>query len=448
MSFNFRQLPLFATQENLRASIYEHLTQARNRTLSLFDGIDAQIFRLQANPDFSPVGWHLGHIGFTEGLWLLERGAGYSPLFPDYRRLFAADGLAKAERQNLPSFAEICDYLSQIRAAVWDYLAVAPVQSQARLWYWLVQHESQHCETITWVLQLHHLGAQQSATFSLTPTPISGSLPSPTAPVPDPALLPSIPNLSNTMIYIEGGAFLCGHEGLEALDNEQPVQWLHVNPFWIDRYPVTQGDYRHFIEAGGYRQPRYWSVAGWQWLQNHPVNHPFHWNTADGDRHPVCGVSWYEADAYARFLGKRLPTEAEWEKAACWHPDYSGSQDSLDSPRYYPWGQDQPTAAHCNYGGMHQGTTPVDDYPQGQSAYGCYDLLGNVWEWTDTWFHPYLGFQPYPYKGYSMIYFDQLHRVLKGGSWATQSPVLRCAFRNWYEPRIRIHFAGFRCAYG
>ena len=431
------------TQSILQATLQQHITQSRKRTLDLFKEVNADIFRLQANPDFSPVGWHLGHIGFTEGLWLLEQEAGHAPLFPEYRRLFAADGLAKTERQNLPPFEEICDYLEQIRTKVEAYLPRAPLRSQAWLWYWLVQHESQHCETITWVLQLHHL--HQQAAVSWTPPPINGPLPSP------PKVPVQITSLSTLdMIHIEGGKFLRGNNQLDALDNEKQAHWAHVDSFWMDRYPVTQGAYRQFMEAGGYQKSHYWSNDGWQWLQNNPVDHPFHWDLNKGEHHPVCGVSWYEADAYARFAGKRLPTEIEWEKAASGHP---GSGDALahpspQAPRYYPWGEESLTADHCNHGGLRWGTTTVDQFSKGKSAYGCYDLLGNVWEWTDTWFHAYDGFQPYPYPGYSMAYFDDQHRVLKGGSWATQSPVLRCAFRNWYEPRIRIHFAGFRCAYG
>lgn len=442
MPSNFTGTSITAGQDSLQATIQQQLTQSRARTLRLFENVNADIFRLQANPDFSPVGWHLGHIGFTEGLWLLEQEAGYAPLFPEYRRLFAADGLPKTERQYLPTFAEICEYLRQIREQVWDYLQVAPLASQAWLWYWLVQHESQHCETITWVLQLHRQRTQQQSTVPMTPRS-DWPLPSQaeTAPIQD--ATPLFPD----MVYVEGGEFVCGHDGLSALDNEQPTHWVHVDSFWIDRFPVTQSNYRQFMDAGGYRQPRYWSAEGWRWLQANPVNHPAHWIATDGDNHPVCGVSWYEADAYARFVGKRLPTEVEWEKAASWSLEQPDRTAGETLKRVYSWGDHSPTLAHCNHGTIRWGTTPVDCFPQGQSAYGCYDMIGNVWEWTHTWFHPYSGFKPYPYKGYSQAYFDQLHRVLKGGSWATQAPVLRCAFRNWYEPQIRIHFAGFRCAY-
>lgn len=434
MPSNLTELLPTHSRQQLQEAVWQHLTESRKQTLRLFEGVSAEMFRLQADPDFSPVGWHLGHIGYTEGLWLLEQEAGRPPLFPEYRRLFAADGLPKVERQNLPSFAEICDYLSQIRDQVWTYLQVAPLKTRAWLWYWLVQHESQHCETITWVLQLHHQHrqAETKSAFQMPATPSSQGEHAP----------------PENMIYIEGGPFQLGNDGLDALDNEKQSHWVEVQPFWIDPYPVTKSQFQRFIESGGYQDRQLWSDAGWQWLQDNPVCLPTHWVESNGENHPVCGVSWYEAEAYSRFVGKRLPTEVEWEKAACGHPESLSAADTQRTKRRYPWGHQSPTVEYCNYGGLNWGTTPVGHYPQGQSAYGCYDLLGNVWEWTDTWFLPYPEFEPYPYKGYSMTYFDHRHRVLKGGSWATHPPVLRGSFRNWYEPRIRIHFAGFRCAFG
>ncbi len=405
----------------------QQLTQCRTATLTLFEGIEPQTWRRQAHPDFSPVGWHLGHIGYTEGLWLLEHGAGQAPLFPEYRRLFAADGLPKTERCFLPTFTEICEYLATIRQQVLDYLQVAPLEEQEWLWHWLIQHESQHGETIAWVLQLQRspgwlgqFSAQAGGSGVGVVTDATAIAATPTA-----------------MVQIAAGAFLQGNETLVALDNERPVHGVELDTYWIDRYPVTRGQYREFIVAGGYSDARWWSPEGWRWLQEHPVSQPLYWNSTVAEDHPVCGVSWYEADAYARFVGKRLPTEAEWEKAASW--DAIAAQQ-----RPYPWGSAEPTGHHGNYGHQVGQSTPVHQYPQGQSAYGCYDLLGNVWEWTATWFAGYDGFISYPYPGYSQVYFDGQHRVLKGGSWATGAAVLRCAFRNRNEPNNRNNNIGFR----
>lgn len=402
-----------------KRQLQQDLLRSRAHTLALVEGIDPETFCCQAHPDFSPIGWHLGHIAFTEGLWLLEHAGKRPPLFPPFRQLYAADGLPKDRRTQLPTWAETWDYLAAIRTEVLAFLDSAPLAEQEWLWRWIMQHESQHCETISWILHLHRL---RTSTW-LGPLPAS-----PVAPA-EPEVTP--------MVLVPAGASEQGNESLDALDNERMVHPVDLPAFWIDRFPVTQGQYQAFIDAGGYRNPQVWSPEGWRWLQEHPVSQPLYWRPDAAD-HPVCGVSWYEADAYARFMGKCLPTEAEWEKAASWNPVTNKRQ-------RYPWGQSDPSSYHCNHSHSIGQTTPVEAYPRGQSAYGCYDLLGNVWEWTATWFQPYPGFRSYPYPGYSRAYFDHRHRVLKGGSWATDSPVLRSAFRNWYHPGTRQHFAGFRC---
>ena len=146
----------FISTQSLKENILEALQQCRQKTLNLFKGIDCNTFCQQAHPDFSPVGWHLGHIAFTEAYWILEYCGNFSPVFPKYHQLFAADGLIKEERQNLPSLEIIQDYLDTVRSKVLDYLATAPIEKEERLWRWLIQHESQHSETITFVLQIHH----------------------------------------------------------------------------------------------------------------------------------------------------------------------------------------------------------------------------------------------------------------------------------------------------
>jgi len=366
----------------------------------------------QAHGDFSPVGWHLGHIAFTEALWILEHLAAQKQATAAYRRLFAADGLPKHQRQHLPELPVVLDYLARVRQRVWQYLETTPLQ-QERLWWWLLQHESQHAETISWVLAMHRRCQPQNC------------------PELEPGLDPGA-----EMVAIPETTLSLGYGGIEALDNEGPPATVTVGPFWIDRYPVTCGAYGQFMAAGGYYCRDWWSAEGWAWLQANSVEQPFYWSgQAAMEYHPVCGVSWYEAEAYARWLGKRLPTEVEWEVAA------RGQAGSL-----YPWGEDPPEAKHCNHHHLVGQTTPVGTYPQGRSGWGCEDMLGNVWEWTATVFGGYDGFVPYPYLGYSQAYFDGRHRVLRGGSWATRRWALRSSFRNWYYPHVRQVFAGFRCA--
>ncbi len=400
--------------------------RCRVGTLALFEGIDDITFRKQAHAEFSPVGWHLGHIAFTEAYWILERSAGLPSVFPEYHKLFAADGLPKCDRANLPPLPEIYDYLDTVRTQVLTYLETAPLEKQERLWRFLLQHESQHTETIAFVLQLQrwHLLERHQEMWARG---CAENLPSSLEPPAE-------------MIEIPAGEFEMGNDSIDALDNERSLHRVYLDTYWIDRYPVTCGQYRVFVEAGGYQNSHWWSPAGWQWLQENPVAQPLYWSDAPTwDNHPVCGVSWYEAEAYARFVGKRLPTEAEWEKAASWDAAAGRRQT-------YPWGDAEPQTQRCNHDNIAGQTTPVNTYPLGQSAFGCYDMLGNVWEWTASVFDGYQGFVSYPYVGYSQIYFDGQHQVLKGGSWATRPWALRSSFRNWYHPGVRQILAGFRCA--
>lgn len=395
----------------------------RAATLDLFSA-DIQgggsRFCQQAHPDFSPTGWHLGHIGFTESLWVLEHMAQMPPV-AEYRVLFAQDGLPKAERQNLPAIAEIVDYLEQIRRRVLDYLDKAPVNRQIRLWWFLLQHESQHAETIAMV---HRLLERSHPVLRRDRQ--SGDAPSPCP--------------SRDMVYVPAGSCQIGSDDpVAALDNEGPSHQHKLDAYWIDRFPVTCASYRQFMQAGGYQTEAWWSPAGWQWLQRHPVSQPLYWDSEPGwNSHPVCGVSWYEAEAYANFAGKRLPTEAEWERAARWCPQAGQLP--------YPWGKQPPTPQRCNADHRIGQTTPVEAFECSKSPSGCVDMLGNVWEWTAERFEAYPQFRAYPYAGYSQAYFDQKHYVLRGGSWATPKWTLRPSFRNWYTPDVRQIFAGFRCA--
>jgi ergothioneine biosynthesis protein EgtB len=426
------------------------MEQCRASTLKIFASLDDATFREQIHPDFSPIGWHLGHIGYTEALWLLQHCAKQPPIFPQYHQLYAADAIPKNQRTNLPTLTETCQNLEIIRQKVWQYLEVAPIDSQERLWHFILQHESQHCETISFLLQLQQKLKQKLKQKSHPQSPVNQpSLPTD----PKSQIVRVAPGNENRHFGLDdmveippGDEFAQGSDAIAALDNERPRHFHHIPAYHIDRYPVTQGQYQQFIAARGYENPQYWSEAGWQWRQKAQITEPLYWPSEleTRYRHPVCGVSWYEAEAFANFVGKRLPTEAEWEKAATWNPHVQQQQ-------IYPWGNNPPRSHLCNHNGFVEDspwppTTPVDAYPQGISPYGCYDMLGNVWEWTASKFAGYPGFEAYPYPGYSMTYFDNQHQVLRGGSCVTRPWVIRGSFRNWYHPWIRQIFVGFRCA--
>ncbi|NER79618.1 MAG: ergothioneine biosynthesis protein EgtB [Leptolyngbya sp. SIO1D8] len=402
------------------------MAACRQSTLTLLEQITDTEFRQQAHPNFSPVGWHLGHIAFTESLWLLEHLKEEPCRYSEYQHLFAADGLPKAEREHLPAAADIMAFLQDVRDRTFAYLETAPLYDQLRLWRWILQHESQHAETATMILELHRWS--QSGSW------VQQSIPQQPSPLSSAAL-----GSTDNMVLIPGGEFEMGNNSLDALDNERSTHRVQVADYWCDRTPVTMADYARFMAAGGYQNSQWWHPKGWAWVQQHGIIQPLYWrNDSVWEKTPVCGVSWYEADAYSCFVGKRLPTEAEWERAASWHPEQNQQHP-------YPWGSTQPTASRGNFGSERGHMTPVGAYPAGRSATGCDDLLGNVWEWTGTWFEKYPDFIAYPYPGYSQVYFDRAHRVLKGGSWATRPWVLRSTFRNWYHPWVRQLFAGFRC---
>jgi iron(II)-dependent oxidoreductase len=428
--------------QSCREAIYRDLQQCRCGTFKLFTGIDYDTFCRQAHPDFSPVGWHLGHIAYTEDLWLLQRCAGLKPVFPEYHQLFAADILPKKQRVFLPTLPEVELYLDAVRKKVLDYLEVAPIDEQERLWRFIIQHESQHCETVAFVLQMQRKKEEESSARHLVTDLTDLRDVTDRRKKKEGRLIADyqLPITDSPAIEIPGGEFYMGSDAAEALDNERSRHLCYLEAYSIDRYPVTCRQYRDFMESGGYQNPDWWSADGWKWLQSAKVDRPLYWSENPAfNNHPVCGVSWYEAEAYCNFTGKRLPSEAEWEKAA-----------SLDATnqtyRIYPWGEEQPNGSLCNHGNNIANTSPVDAFPKGASAAGCWDMLGNVWEWTASTFEAYPGFESYPYRGYSQVYFDGEHRVLKGGSWATFPQALRSSFRNWYYPGVRQIIAGFRCA--
>lgn len=415
-----------------RQDLRQALHRCRQSTLALFAGMDADTFCCYAQADFSPAGWHLGHIGWIEAQWILRRLARQTVTFPVDTRLFEADGLPKCDRVHLPSLPQTLELLDQVRSQVLAYLEIAPLDRQSRLWWWLIQHESQHAETISLVLSLQDC---QSPWADPQVAP-SGASPGHPVTAPDQVAVP-------TCTVAVGEA-----ADRAAIDNERPLQTVTVPAFQIDRYPVTWGQYQDFIRAGGYQTPHFWTAAGWDWVQQTGATQPqYAPDQRWGDRansYPVCGVSWYEANAYARFRGQRLPTEWEWEVAARYDP-------STQTMRRYPWGDDwlrgdRPEGHYGNFGHQVGQLTPVNAYPAGVSPLGCWDLLGNVWEWTGTVFQGYAGFRPFPYRGYSQVYFADPHYVLRGGSWVTRPWGLRASFRNWYHPHIRQIFAGFRCA--
>jgi len=263
---------------------------------------------------------------------------------------------------------------------------------------------------------------------------------------------PSMSRPEASMIRVPAGRATLGlpRDGRFGWDNEFEAHVVEVPAFEIGALMVTHGEFLDFVRAGGYDERAYWDDPNWEWVRKSGRRHPSFWRpTASGwmfrgmfDERPLpidepVWTSHAEAEGYARWKGMRLPTEAEWHRVACGTPD----GDECD----FPWGDHPPTARHGNFDSHRWDPTPVGAYPEGRSAFGAYDTLGNGWEWTSTVFAPFRGFQTYPlYPGYSADFFDGRHFVLKGGSPRTDSSMLRRSFRNWFQPHYQYLYAGFR----
>jgi iron(II)-dependent oxidoreductase len=428
------------------ASLFE---AARADTLRIFDLADEAELHRSPGFGYRPVMWHLAHIGVFEGYWLLQKAQGLPAPEPAYERVFDPISTPREESKNLPTRREMEDYLARVRAASLRYLdgfnfrEADPLKSGGYLFRLVLEHERQHQETLCYLLQL--LDPSKKRRPATRQSAVS-------APVPETA--PEATAADGGTVLIPAGKFPMGASpGGFAYDNELPAREVFVPAFRLDLHPTTNGQYERFVNEGGYERREFWSEEGWGWREREGWSHPLYW-LRDGSgwrerlmfeetglraEHPVTGVSWFEAEAYARFAGKRLPTEAEWEKAASW-------DESAGVKRRYAWGDSAPSAELCNSGLSFWGTTAAGSFPSGASAYGCQDMTGNVWEWTSTPFDAFPGFEPFPYPEYSEVWFDGDHRVLKGGSWATDASVLRASFRNFFRRHFRIAFAGIRLA--
>lgn len=429
-------------ENRLKERIAAELTAVRGRSFGLTtDVLDTPELTTQHSPLMSPLVWDLAHVGNYEELWLLRAAAGVEPMRPEIDDLYDAFEHPRAERPTLPLLRpdEARAYLAQVRTKALDSLERvrftpgSPLLDGGFVYGMVIQHEHQHDETM---LATHQLRAGAAALAD----PDAG-LDAP-APVPYPA-----------EIRIAAGAFTMGTgDDAWAYDNERPAHRVELPAFHIDTAPVTNRAYQAFMADGGYDAARYWTADGWEWRTRTGKRAPAFW-FADGDawwRHrlgrvepvpgdePVQHVCWYEADAYARWAGKRLPTEAEWEKAAAWDP-------ATGRARRYPWG-DTYEPGRANLGCVRHRPTPAGSHPAGASAYGVRQLLGDVWEWTSGDFHGYPGFRPFPYPEYSQAFFGSKYKVLRGGSWAVDPVAMRTTFRNWDLPVRRQIFTGFRCA--
>ncbi len=460
-------LPIMVTglvQDSV-AELYQTLQEARQRTLELIEDLtDEQMIGPHLDI-VNPLRWEVGHVGWFQEYWILRHFRKEAPSRPEGDRLYDSARIAHDTRWDLPlpSKADTLAYIQRILERV-----VAPRQpsgsrpgqkidgyDEAYFVCLALLHECMHAEAITYTRQ----------TLGYSPPKISTAKGGSHGRVSSAASKGDSAGRSGRLLgdaEIPGGTFLLGSapDRTFVFDNEQWAHPVSVEPFRMARTAVSNAEFVAFVEDGGYKRRELWTEEGWRWREGAGADHPVYWQRQAGgrwmrrnfdtwvpleDRLPVLHVSWHEADAYCRWAGRRLPTEAEWEMAASAGPA-PGNRGITQQKRLFPWGDEPPAPERANLDWRAMGCVEVDALPAGDSTSGCRQMIGNVWEWTATDFGPYPGFSPGPYKEYSAPWFGD-HKVLRGGCWVTRSGLIRNNYRNYYQPHRRDVWAGFRtCA--
>lgn len=421
------------------------MSDARRRSLALYRDLAPEQRLGPLLAIVNPPLWELGHVGWFQERWVLRHARGQAPIRGGDDALYDSAVVAHDDRWSLPlpSWEETLAHLAEVERRVVDGLAGRSAVSAAEGYFarLAVFHEDMHGEAFLYTRQ----------TLGYPAPPVDGMAP----PRPGGGPLPGDAR-------VPGGRFAVGaRPGREpfVFDNEKWAHEVEVAPFAIARAPVTEAEMAAFADDGGYARAALWSEAGRRWREAAGARHPVCWKKEGGEwlvrdfdgwrplapHRPVVHVSWFEAEAYCRWGGRRLPTEAEWEAAAAGEPDPSGGL-VAGRARRFPWGDGAPTAERANLDLRCSGPVEVGALPAGDSAFGCRQMIGNVWEWTATDFGPYPGFEVDPYKEYSAPWFGD-HKVLRGGCYATRGRLLRNTWRNFYRPDRRDVLAGFRtCA--
>jgi len=430
----------------------ERVCDARRRSDALFGFVRPDSIYERPIPERHRIIFYVGHLEAFDWNLLHETIFGLKSFHPEYDRLFAfgidpvGGGLPGDQPSDWPSVDAVHDYVTRIRSALDEKLADGAFEyahtrdgfSTNTLLNVAVEHRLMHVETLAYML--HQLPLDKKVRQA------------------------DLQNLGNTpvvhrMVEIPAGVATLGlQRDAENFgwDNEYEAHTVDVPAFAIDQYKVTNRQYLEFMAAGGYERRRLWSDNDWNWKADGGISHPVFWKKAGDhwfyrtmfDEVPLpldwpVYVSHAEATAYARWAGKSLPTEAQWHRAAY------GAEDERE--RIYPWGSEAPSArgsnpAFGNFDFHRWDPTPVNAFPEGRSAFGVDDMLGNGWEWTSTVFAAFPGFEPFSfYRGYSADFFDGKHFVMKGGSPRTAACMLRPSFRNWFQAHYQYVYAGFRC---
>ncbi len=412
------------------------LRESRARTLDLVRDLTDDELMARPLDTVNPFLWEIGHVAWFHEKWLLRVGAGLPPVRDDADRLYDSSAVAHDTRWDLPlpSRAETFGYMQAVLDRILDrFDAGAVTDEDAYHCAYTVHHEDMHAEAFTYTRQT--LGHRAPA-IRVDEAPLGGGALAGDASVP-------------------GGTFSLGAtpDAPFVFDNEKWSHPVALAPFRIARAPVTNAEFRDFVDDRGYDRRELWSDEGWAWRESAGAEHPLYWRREPdgrwgrrhfdrwiplGDAHPVIHVSWFEADAWCRWAGRRLPAEGEWEAAASGGP--GGRKPD------FPWGDEPAGSDRANLDWRGMGTAEVGACAAGDGSTGCRQMIGNVWEWTATDFGPYPGFVPDFYAEYSAPWFGD-RKVLRGGCWATRSRLIRNTWRNYFTPDRRDIFAGFRtCA--
>lgn len=422
------------------AALIDMLRDARARTLQLLEGLGPRHLMGPRLDIVNPLLWEVGHVAWFHERFVLRAIDNAAPLLEGTDALYDSIRVPHDARWELPlpALPETRRYLAGVLSALIARLGDGLASEVDSYLYQLITfHEDMHGEALIWTRQV---------------------LAYPTPALRDTIALGRAGPLEGD-VEIPGGLHLLGASpGAErfVFDNEKQGHEVELAPFRIARAPVTNAAFAQFVDDGGYHMPKLWDEAGWRWRSAAGADHPVYWTRGPsgwherrfdrmvpiGPHQPVIHVNWHEARAYCRWAGRRLPTEAEWEAAASGGPHPPGTP----KPRF-PWGDAPPDPGRANLEGLALGCTDVAALPDGDSPQGCRQLIGNVWEWTDSVFAPYPGFQPEVYREYSEPWFAEGRRVLRGGCWATRGRLLSNAHRNFFTPERRDILAGFRtCA--
>jgi gamma-glutamyl hercynylcysteine S-oxide synthase len=424
------------------------VTDAHERTIELVrDLADTQLV-VPHTDVVNPFLWELGHVAFFYDIFLLRILGATKFLLEGAENLYDSFRVDHCDRWGLPLPLRegTLDYKNRVLDSVLKRLdSREPGTEETYLYLLSVLHEDMHGEAFAYMRQtLEYPAPALSITEDGSRLSEIGGGPLPGD------------------VEIPGGIFQLGAtpDLPFVFDNEKWAHSVEVASFRIARAPVTNSEFAEFVSDRGYLRRELWSPQGWMWRTKAGVQRPLYWHSGQSGwlrRHfnrlvpleayaPVIHVNWYEAEAYCQWAGRRLPTEAEWEMAAGTEPTPDGTG-ITGRKRRYPWGDEPPTLERANLDGRSLGCVDVGAFAAGDSAFGCRQMVGNIWEWTASPFYPFPGFTvDSPYREYSAPWFGY-RNVLKGGAWATRPRLVRNTFRNFFLPDRRDVFAGFRtCA--